>query len=101
FEAGIRVIEDEDLDRAVHAYDEELIPRLENTVEILNQALQQGRKTVIEDQRDRYRGMLLRSRTERNVLDAQLAINNCLLKRGEPEVERSRLQTAIRAEMAN
>ena len=101
FEGGIRQFEDADLDRSVRAYDEEMIPRLEKTVEILNQALKQGRKTVIEDQRDRYQGMLLRSRTERNVYDAQVAINNYLLKRGEPEVERLRLQTAIHAEIAN
>jgi hypothetical protein len=101
FEAGIRVFEDEELDRAVRTYDEDVIPRLESTVEILNQTLQQGSKRVIEDQRDRYRGMLLRSRTERNVLDAQLAADNYLLKRGDPEVERRRLQTAIHAEIAN
>ena len=101
FEAGIRQYEDAGLDCSVRVYDEELIPRLENTVEILNQALKQGNKTVIEDQRDRYRGILLRSRTERNLYDAQVAINNCLLKRGDPEIERRRLRTAIRAEIAN
>ena len=98
---GIRLTEDADLDRAVHAYDQQLIPGLEKTVEILNRALQQGRKTVVEDQRDRYLGMLLRSRTERNVYDAQAAINHYLVKSGDPEAERLRLQAAIRAEMAN
>lgn len=101
FEGGIRQYEEVDLERSIGTYDAEVIPGLEKTVELLNQALDQGKKPVIEDQRDRYLGMLLRSRTERNLYEAQVAINNFLLKKGEPELERRRLQRAIRAEIEN
>lgn len=104
FEAGIRYFEDEELVGAVHAFDQGMLPRLEKVVEILNRALAVGGKPaipVLEDQRDRYRGILLLFRTERNVYEAQIAINNCLLKKGDPVTERKRLDTAVQAEMIN
>lgn len=101
FESGIRFFEDADFVRAVKAFDEEMLPRPEKTVEILNQALQAGGETVIANQRDRYRGMLLRSRTDRNLFDAQIAINSYLLKKGDAAAEGRRLDHAIQAEMAN
>jgi hypothetical protein len=107
FEAGLRFFEDDDFVRAVHAFDERMLPRLVETVATLNRALAAGGKTavasisVIEDQRDRYRGILLRSRTDRNLYEAQVAINNFLLKKGDRAAERKRLDAAIEAEMAN
>jgi hypothetical protein len=101
FEGGIRMYEDEDLDRAIRAYDEQMLPQLEKTVGLLDQALKSAARPVIEDQRDRYLGLLLRARTVRNLFDAQVAINNYVLKKGEQESQRRRLQKAIRAEIAN
>jgi hypothetical protein len=101
FEGGIRFFQDEDFERAVRAYDQEMIPGLVRTIAILEDALKVRTTAVIEDQRDRYRGLLLRSRTDRNLFEAQVAINNYLLKRGDPEVLRGRLKAAIRADIAN
>jgi hypothetical protein len=101
FEGGIRMYEDDRLEGAISAYDEQTLPALQKTVGILEKALAVASKPVIEDQRDRYLGLLLAARTVRNLFDAQIAINNCLLKKGDPGGQRLRLQAAIRKEIAN
>lgn len=101
FESGVRFFSDEDLDATVRAYDDAMIPALEKAVELLNEGFGATGLPVLEDQRDRYRGLLLRSKTDRNLFDAQVAINNYLLGRGEPSGQRARLQDAIRAEVEN
>lgn len=101
FEAGVRYFDDDELVRCVRRFDELMFPRLENTLDILKRALAAGKKQAIEDQLDRYRGVLLLFRTERNVFEAQSAINNWLLKKGDPAVERKRLDAAIQAETEN
>ncbi|MGH9615205.1 MAG: hypothetical protein ACRD28_00590 [Acidobacteriaceae bacterium] len=101
FEAGIRYFDEDELVRATQSFDEAMLPRLGKTVELLNRALAAGGKPVIEDQRDRYRGLLLRSKTDCHLYKAQIAINNCLLKKGNPAAERSNLDAAIEAEMVN
>jgi len=98
FEGGIRMYTEEQLDKAVQAYDEEYLPRLAATLAILDDAPE---LPVIVDQRDRYRGMLLRERTVRNLFDAQVAINYWLLGHGERDEQRLRLTRAIHAEIAN
>lgn len=101
FESNIRYFDEDELAKAVRAFDDGMLPRLKKTVEILNHAWEVGKKPVIEDQRDRYRGILLRSRSDRNLYEAQIAINNWLLKKGDPAAERHRLDAAIEAEMVN
>ena len=102
FEGGIRMYENEQLERAVRGYDQQMIPGLVRTVALLDEALQgAGPKTVLADQRDRYLGLLLSVRTVRNLFEAQAAINNCLLKKGDPASERGRLTAAIRSEISN
>ncbi|HEY3938598.1 MAG TPA: hypothetical protein VGL97_14275 [Bryobacteraceae bacterium] len=101
FEGGIRLFQDEDLDRAVQVFDQQMIPGLEKTIAILNRAMQSSPKPVIEDQRDRYLGLLLRSKGDRNLFDGQVAINYYLLKHDNPEAQRQRLRKAIEAEAAN
>jgi hypothetical protein len=101
FEGGIRMYREDQLDRAVRAYDDKMLPRLEETVAILDRAFEFGPKDVILDQRDRYLGFLLRERTARNLFDAQVAINYYLLERGDPEAHRRRLRRAIEAEISN
>jgi hypothetical protein len=101
FEGGIRMYEEEAFDRAIRAYDAAMLPGLEKTVAILDRALAVSPKPVLEDQRDRYRGLLLAARTVRNLFDAQAAINNCLLKKGDAAAQRARLRAAIDSEIAN
>jgi len=85
----------------VRIYDSKTLPLLEQTVALLNQAMKQAPKPVIEDQRDRYQGLLLKFRTTRNLFDSQAAINHSLLQQGEPKMLRQRLRKAIHAEIAN
>lgn len=101
FEGGIRLFRDDDLEGAVQSYDREMLPRLEEAVAMLNRALERAQQPVIQDQRNRYLGYTLCSRTVRNLFDAQVAINNCVLQKGGLQHERQRLGNAIRLEMEN
>jgi hypothetical protein len=101
FEGGLRMYPAEEMDRAVAGFDESMLPKLELTVGILDKALASKRKPVLQDQRDRYRGLLLLMRTMRNSFAAQAAINRCLLKQGDPAAQRRLLDQAIRSEIAN
>ncbi len=101
FEGGIRMYEEEDLARAVKAYDEGMFPKLTEAIEILNRALGPSAPPVIEDQRDRFLGFLYREKTVRNLFESQVAINNWLLKNGSPETNRQLLKSVIRAEIDN
>ena len=101
FEGGIRMFEDEQFAAAVRAYDAQTIPLLETAVATLDAAHRAEGRAVIEDQRDRYRGFLLRCRSDRNLFAAQVAINNLVLGQGDPAAERARLREAILADIAN
>ena len=101
FEAGVRRYDDEQFERAVQGFDTQMFPQLEKTLDILNRALAIGKKPVIEDQRDRYRGVLLLFRSERNSFQAQVATNSYLLKKGNPAAAKGQLRSAIQAEIAN
>jgi hypothetical protein len=101
FHGSVRMFTEEEFEGAIKAFDEKMIPKLEKAISILNQAFQISKKAVIEDQRDRYMGILLRSRTDRNLYDAQVAINYYLLKKSDPEIQRQRLRRAIEADIAN
>jgi hypothetical protein len=102
FESNVRFFSDEQLADLAKAFDEKLFPLLNQTIEILDQALKAKPEVrVLEDQRDRYRGFLLRSHSDRNLYVAQVAINRWLLKLGDQAAERRRLDSAIQAEMEN
>lgn len=101
FEGGIRMFDEARFEEAVRNYDQEVLPRLVRTAGILEEALGKSFRRALEDQRDRYRGFLLSSRTVRNLFDAQVAINYCLLHKGDAVRQRSRLRAAIEAEIAN
>lgn len=102
FESNVRFFSDEQLADMAKAFDEKLFPLLNRTIEILDQALRTNPEVrVLEDQRDRYRGFLLRSHSDRNLYVAQVAINRWLLKQGDQAAERRRLDEAIQAEMEN
>ena len=101
FEGGLRQYTEDQLDQAVEKFDESMLPLLELTVGILEQALELGKCPVIEDQRDRYRGLLLLNRTVRNGYAAQSAINRYLLDGKGREIRRKELDQALRAEIAN
>jgi hypothetical protein len=101
FEGGIRLYEEEDLARSINAYDEEMVPKLEEAIGLLNQALGPKVAPVITDQRDRYLGFLYRSKSVRNLFASQLAINNWLLRNGDRERNRTSLKEAIQAEIGN
>ena len=101
FEGGIRMYTDEQLDEVVRGYDEHTLPLLAETVRILEGAVKDHPLAVLVDQRDRYRGLLYRERTVRNLFDSQAAINSYLLEKGDPEAARRRLRRAIEAEIRN
>ncbi len=101
FEGGLRHYTEDRMADAVERFDESMLPLLELTVSILEQALSLKHSPVIEDQRDRYKGLLLLNRTVRNSYAAQTAINRCLLKVGESGQQRKMLKEAIQAEIAN
>jgi hypothetical protein len=101
FEGGIRMYEEEDLERAIRAYDEGMVPVMERAIGLLNRILDPKAPPVIEDQRDRYQGFLFRSKSVRNLFESQLAINNWLLKKGSQESNRALLKKAIRSEIEN
>jgi hypothetical protein len=100
FEGGIRMFEDEQFEQAVRAYDTQTIPLLEDAVRTLDTAFRREGHPLLEDQRDRYQGFLLRCRSDRNLFEAQVAINNVILGRGEGAAERRRLRAAILADLA-
>jgi len=101
FEGGIRMYTEKQFDDAVRIYDAKTLPLLEQTIAILNQAIKQTPKPVLEDQRDRYHALLLNFRTTRNLFDSQAAINHFLLQQGEPAALQQRLRKAIHAEIEN
>lgn len=101
FEGGIRMFEDEQFEKAVGAYDTQTIPLLKKVVQSLDEAFRAENRSIVEDQRDRYNGFLLRCLTDRNLYEAQLAINNLLLNRGDATAERLRLRAAILADIKN
>ena len=105
FEGGIRLYKEEDFDRAVRGYDEKMFPVLQKALDVLDRGMKAaskaGAKRVIRDQRDRYQGFLLKSRTVRNLFESQAAINYYLLKKGDREAQRARLRHAVQAEIAN
>ncbi len=101
FEGGIRMYDEEEFEGAVERYDEAMLPQLELTVAVLEQAIGQDRLPVLIDQRDRYHGLLLLQRTLRNNMAAQAAINRWLLGQGNREQQRAILHQAIEAEIGN
>jgi hypothetical protein len=101
FEGGIRMYEDERLEKTVQAYDGKFFPAMEKALRILDSAAAKSPLPVLLDQRDRYRGFLLCCRTVRNLFEAQAAINAWLTKKGDSGVSRARLRWAIESEIAN
>lgn len=100
FEGGIRMYTEEQLASAVKAYDEDMFPKLNESIKILEKATR-SKSRVIIDQHDRYLGFLYRSISIRNLYAAQLAINNYLMKNGSPEENRRILKSAIQSEIEN
>jgi len=101
FEGGIRMYTEERMEDTVQGYDRRMLPKLELTLGILNKAYSQKKLKAVEDQRDRYHGLLLLMRTLRNSFAAQAAINRWLLGQGDREEQRKKLDEALRAEIAN
>lgn len=101
FEGGVRFFEDAEFARVVEASDGKVIPLLAQAVETLDRAFARSRKRVLEDQRDRYRGMLLCMRTDRNLFELQLASNEYLLNKVARDANRARIKAAIEAEIEN
>jgi hypothetical protein len=100
FEGGIRMYDDKEFEAAVADYDQKMLPQLELTIGILDQALAAGDIPVLADQRDRYKGLLLLQRTLRNSMAAQAAINRWLMGQDKNR-QRQLLENALRAEIAN
>lgn len=101
FEGGIRFFEDEEFRRVVEATDTVVAPKLAEAVARLTAAMSAHGLPVLEDQRDRFRGILLCYRSDRNLFTVQIATNDYLLKRGEPAECRARIRGAIEAEIEN
>ncbi len=101
FEGGIRMYDEQEFERAVESYDETMLPQLELTVSVLEQAIELDRLPVLIDQRDRYNGLLLLQRTLRNSMAAQAAINRWLLGQGSREQQRAKMDQAIKDEISN
>ena len=101
FEGGIRMYTDEQLDRGAKAYREKIIPGLTAVVEGLAQELEREACPVLQDQHDRYKGLLLLAGTVGNLFDVQAAINYYLLKEGDPQQHVQRIDKAIEREIAN
>lgn len=101
FEGGIRFFEDEEFLRVVHATDSVVVPLLSRVVALLDHAFLQTQLPVLEDQRDRFRGIMLCYKTDRNLFATQVASNDYLLKKGDPSVCRDRIREAMLAEMEN
>ena len=101
FEGGIRFFEDEEFRRVVDATDRTVVPLLTRVVESLTAVIARHPLPVLEDQRDRFRGILLCFRTDRNLFTLQLATNDYLLKRDDPAACRARVRGAMLAEIEN
>jgi hypothetical protein len=101
FEGGIRFFEDEEFRRVIQATDEKVVPLLQRAIGVLESAMKRSPLPVLEDQRDRYRGIMLCYRSDRNVFAVQVATNDYLLKQGDPAECRAKIRAAIRAEIAN
>lgn len=101
FEGGIRFFEDEEFERVISATDKFVAPSLERVIARLERAMSDYGFPVFEDQRDRYRGVLLCYRSDRNLFVVQTATNDYLLKRGDPASCRQRISDAMLAEIEN
>jgi hypothetical protein len=101
FEGGIRFYEDEEFRRVIDATDKTVAPLLEKVVARLGQAHGKFKYPVFEDQRDRFRGILLCYRTDRNVFAVQVATNEYLLKQRDPAECRARIREAMQLEIEN
>jgi hypothetical protein len=101
FEGGIRFFEDEEFRRVIKATDEKVIPLLQQAISVLEVALKKNPLTVLEDQRDRYRGIMLCYRSDRNLFAVQVATNDYLLRQGDPVELRAKIREAIRSEIEN
>lgn len=100
FEGGLRIFYEKDMLWAVGVFDDAMLPALENTVKIFETALASWPLPVLEDQRDRYRGLLLLMRSVRNTFAAQASINLHLLS-SPVQAEARPWRGAIEAEIAN
>lgn len=103
FEGGIRFFEDADFIRVIEASETKVIPLLTKTVDTLNQGLATaaGGAPVLEDQRDRYRGLLLCVKTDCHLFKLQVATNAYLLGQGDLAAHRRQIRSAIAAEIEN
>jgi hypothetical protein len=101
FEGGIRFFEDEEFRRVIDATDKLVVPMLTRVVEMLEHGFTTTRLPVFEDQRDRFRGILLCYRTDRNLFAVQVATNEYLLKSADPAGCRVRIREAMLAEIEN
>ena len=101
FEGGIRLYQDEQLEKAVRVFTEETLPLLSATVGLLDRAIEADSLAVLRDQRDRYQGLFLLGNTVCNLFQAQWSINQLLLKQGDSQKTRQSLDTAIEREIDN
>ena len=101
FEGGLRFYSEERMEQAAASFDQSMLPLLKLTVSILDQALALGERPVLRDQRDRYHGLLLHSRTVRNSFAAQAAINRWLLEPERRPEQRRLLDQTLAAELKN
>ena len=101
FEGGIRFFEDEEFRRVIAATDQTVVPLLSRVVALLDGAFEQHELPVFEDQRDRFRGIMLCYKTDRNLFALQVATNDYLLKQAEPAACRALIKDAILAEIEN
>ncbi|MBW7996493.1 MAG: hypothetical protein FVQ81_08005 [Candidatus Glassbacteria bacterium] len=102
FEGNVRIFDEKKVEWAVRVFDGRMLPLLEETVDILDEALKQNREIeILHDQRDRFYGLLLLMRTYRNSLSAQASINRWLLEPSAQTDKRNKLAQAIDAEIDN
>ncbi|HTO02314.1 MAG TPA: hypothetical protein VL069_01370, partial [Opitutus sp.] len=101
FEGGIRFFEDEEFQRVIEATDKTVVPMLTRAIAILDRAFTQTPLPVLEDQRDRFRGILLCFKTDRNLFAVQVATNEYLLKPESAAACRNRIQKSIISEIEN
>lgn len=101
FEGGIRFFEDEEFRRVIAATDATVVPTLVRVVALLDEAFTKHQLPVLEDQRDRYRGIMLCYKTDRNLFAVQVGTNDYLLKRGDLAAHRQQIRAAILGEIEN
>jgi hypothetical protein len=101
FEGGIRFFEDEEFRRVIDATDKIVVPMLTRVVAALDLAFTKTKLPVFEDQRDRFRGIMLCYKTDRNLFSLQVATNEYLLKPADPAACRARIREAILSEIEN